>query len=82
MSQVLDDTTPVQVRSHRRVQWFWIDNAVLDTYGPTLGPIGLALYMALCRHASSTTGKCWPSLERLSRQCGMALQPLPPKNLR
>jgi hypothetical protein len=73
MSQILDDTTPVQVRSHRRAQWFWIDNAVLDTYGPTLGPIGLALYMSLCRHASSTTGKCWPSLERLSRQCGISV---------
>jgi hypothetical protein len=26
------DTTPVQVRSHRRAKWAWFDTAVLDTY--------------------------------------------------
>lgn len=67
----LSDTTPLQIRSHRRAQWFWIDNAVLDTYGPTLGPIGLSLYMGLCRYANSSTGKCWPSLVRLSHQIGV-----------
>ena len=67
----LTEHTPVQVRSHRRAQWCWIDNAVIDTYGQTLGPIGIALYVALCRHASSTTGRCWPSLGRLSRQIGV-----------
>ena len=68
----LPEQTPLQVRSHRRAKWAWFDTAVLDTYGPTLGPIGLSLYMALCRYANSTTGKCWPSLARLSHQCGIS----------
>ena len=68
----LPEHTTVQVRSHRRAKWAWFDTAVLDTYGPTLGPIGLSLYMALCRYANSTTGKCWPSLARLSHQCGIS----------
>ena len=67
------EDAPLQVRSHRRAQWFWVDNTVLDTYGPTLGPIGLALYMGLCRYANSTTGKCFPSLVTLSRQCGISV---------
>lgn len=68
----LPEQTTVQVRSYRRAKWAWFDTAVLDTYGPTLGPIGLSLYMALCRYANSTTGKCWPSLARLSHQCGIS----------
>ena len=67
------EDAPLQVRSHRRAQWFWVDNTVLDTYGPALGPIGLALYMGLCRYANSTTGKCFPSLVTLSRQCGISV---------
>jgi len=67
----LTDTTRVQVRSHRRAQWFWLDNAIIDTYGQALGPIGIALYVGLCRYASSTTGQCWPSLVRLSQQLGI-----------
>jgi Helix-turn-helix domain len=67
----LTDTTRIQVRSHRRAQWFWLDNAIIDTYGQALGPIGIALYVGLCRYASSTTGQCWPSLVRLSQQLGI-----------
>lgn len=69
----LSATTPLQVRSPRSVKWFWIDNAVIDTYGPTLGPIGLALYMGLCRYANAKTGTCWPSLGTLSTQIGISV---------
>lgn len=72
-TSALSDMTTLQVRSHRRAQWFWIDNAVIDTYGPTLGPIGLSLYMGLCRYANSSTGKCWPSLGKLSQQLGISV---------
>jgi hypothetical protein len=41
----------VHVRDNRGGNWFWIHNVIVDAYGKTLGPYGLAVYMVLCRHA-------------------------------
>jgi hypothetical protein len=65
------DDAPIQVRSHRRAQWFWLDNALIDTHAQAIGPIAVALYVGLCRYANAKTGQCWPSLVRLSQQLGM-----------
>ena len=65
------EDAPLQVRSHRRAQWSWFDNALIDTHAQAIGPIGVALYVGLCRYASAKTGQCWPSLVRLSQQLGM-----------
>jgi len=68
-----DVDMPLQIRSHRRAQWFWIDNEIWDTYGEKIGPIGLALYIGLCRYANHKTGQCWPSLTTLARHAGVSV---------
>jgi len=62
---------PMQVRSQRRAYWAWFDHALIDDYAQHLGPIGVALYVALARYANHHTGQCWPSLVRLSHQLGI-----------
>jgi len=61
----------MQVRSQRRAYWAWFDHALIDDYAQHLGPIGVALYVALARYANHHTGQCWPSLVRLSHQLGI-----------
>jgi biotin operon repressor len=62
--------TPLQIRSHRRAQWCWIDNEVVDRYGAHIKATGIGLYTALARYANHHTGTCYPSLARLSQQLG------------
>jgi hypothetical protein len=78
---MVDHTTPatafppraerVRIRSQRRAHWAWFDHALIDDYAQHLGPIGVALYIALTRYANHHTGQCWPSLVRLSHQLGI-----------
>jgi len=67
----IDATDTLQIRSHRRAQWFWIDNDVIDVHAQALGPIGVALYAALARYTNHKTGQCYPSLVLLSTKLGM-----------
>jgi hypothetical protein len=69
--EAMDATATLQIRSHRRAHWFWCDNALIDCHAQALGPIGVALYVALARYVNHTTGQCYPSLGRLSRQLGI-----------
>jgi len=69
--ETTDTSAEVQIRSHRRAQWFWCDNDLIDAHAQTIGAIGVALYVALARYANHKTGQCWPSMERLSAQLGM-----------
>src|SRR5438445_12957660 len=62
------DSEPLQIRSHRRAQWFWLDNQLIDHYGALVGIEGIGMYAALARYAHHKTGTCWPSLGRLSTQ--------------
>lgn len=39
------------VRDRRGGHWAWFHHAVIDDYGPELGPYGIAVYICLCRHA-------------------------------
>lgn len=70
-SATIDATGPLQIRSHRRAAWFWLDKALIDTHAQAIGVIALGLYVALARYANDKTGQCWPSLVRLSRQLGI-----------
>lgn len=65
------ETERVQIRSQRRAHWAWFDHALIDAYAQHIGPIGVALYVALARYANHHTGQCWPSLVRLSQQLGL-----------
>jgi Fe2+ or Zn2+ uptake regulation protein len=52
----------------------WVNNAILDEYGQRLGPYGLAVYQALCRHANNKSQECWPSKALLARETGMSFR--------
>jgi hypothetical protein len=59
------------VRDKRNGKWWWCHNAVIDQYGPELGPHGLAVYAALCRYANDE-GACWPSVSTIGHDTGMS----------
>ena len=55
-----------RVQDGRPRHWFYIDNAVIDQHAAEIGAMGLAVYMALVRHANGS-GQAFPSLRRLER---------------
>lgn len=56
----------------RRPGYLRVYNDLFDRFGPTLGPYGLATYMALCRHADNETSECFPSYGTIARETGMS----------
>src|SRR4029453_11278023 len=59
--------TPRMLRTRRPGEWFWVDTAIVATYGPQIGAYGVAAYVALATHAKGKTQDCWPSIARLAR---------------
>ncbi len=66
-------TDDLVVRDHRHPGWLWLENAVLDTYGAQLGAYGIAVYVALCRHAGNDQ-QAYPSHKRLASVTGMSVR--------
>jgi biotin operon repressor len=60
---------PFQVRDNRGGNWFWLHNAILDSYGPRLGVYALSVYVALCRHAGQDQ-QTWVSQGKLAASLG------------
>lgn len=54
----------------RRVHYFWLDDALFDHYGQTLGVYGIAIYAYLARRAKAQ--KSFPSIRRIAKDlcCG------------
>jgi hypothetical protein len=44
-------TLPFIVRDQRQWGWYFVDNEIIDKYGPELGAYGVAVYTVLCRHS-------------------------------
>jgi hypothetical protein len=61
--------TPPRARDRRDPGWFWVDNSIIDRYGADLGPIGIALYAALARHADRD-GRAFPAFDTLAKLIG------------
>lgn len=61
------------VRDRRRPGWLWVDNELIDRFGQELGPIGIAVYVALCRYAGNTTQQCWPTHKTLAKNTGASV---------
>lgn len=61
----------VAIKDGRNPGWHWAGHEVIDAYGAELGPYGLALYYALCRHANER-GESWPSYATLAKKTGMS----------
>jgi len=61
----------IAIKDGRRPGWHWASHEIIDIYGAKLGPYGLAIYYALCRHANQN-GECWPSYTTLAEETGMS----------
>lgn len=59
------------VRDNRGPKYLKIYNEFYDTFGATLGPYGLAVYMALCRYIDVDDSDCNPSYATIAKGTGM-----------
>lgn len=59
------------IRDTRDPGWFWADNVLIDRYAKEIGPIGVAVYMALARFADRG-GRAFPSHRTLAALLGTA----------
>ncbi len=50
---------------------FWIEDAVIDRYGPHIGAIGVAVYAYLARRADRQ-GVCFPSYQTVAQQLNLS----------
>ncbi len=49
-----------------------IENAVIEEYGPVIGPTGLAVYAVLCKFRNNVTRTCFPAADTIAEHLGMA----------
>lgn len=61
-----------RVRDTRQRDWGWFNYSLLDTYGPLIKADGIAVYVALVRHADNATQTCHPSYETLAGETGLS----------
>jgi len=62
-----------QVRDKRDKGWFHVDNEYLNGFGKILGPIGMSVYISLCRHADANE-TCFPSQETIADEIGAGVR--------
>lgn len=60
------------VVDERRPGWCWVDNDVIDKFGPILGPNAMAVYLVLARYANKDTRKAWPSFTTIAKLAGIS----------
>jgi len=65
-----DAVEPVRIVDRRRHDFFLVDNAVVTRHGASVGPIGLAVYMALAHRAHRDNGAAWPSIQTIAKEIG------------
>jgi hypothetical protein len=61
----------MKLRDARKRGWFWARNEIFDWWGQAIGPMGIAVYLCLCRHANEQ-GESYPSFARIAAECGMS----------
>ena len=59
-----------KIRDKRMGGWFYVDNELIDYIGRLTGPIGISVYMSLCRHAD-VEQCCFPSEELIGKEIGV-----------
>ena len=62
-----------EIRDNRQKGWYWVDNAILETYGAKLGPFGIAVYSVLAFRANNNTQRCWPGHADIARLTGASV---------
>ena len=58
-------------RPRKKRTRYYIDNEILEVYGSTLRPHGIAVYNVLAKHANSETQVCFPSYETIMKLAGI-----------
>jgi len=66
------DIAPTCLKDGRRTYTFYLDDEVIDTFGPKIGAYGVAVYALLARHAKHS--QCFPSYTRIQKQLGLSRQ--------
>src|SRR3989344_1195175 len=69
-SRMPDDK--ITIRDLRKGDWYWISKVLLDEYGSTIGPIGIAIYNCLAEH-SNQEGFCFPSHKTMADKIGASV---------
>lgn len=62
-----------KIRDKRNKGWFYLDNEYLNGLGKYFGPVGISVYVSLCRHANNDQ-QCFPSQELISKEVGASRQ--------
>ena len=62
----------ITIRDLRKGDWYWISKVLLDEYGSTLGPIGIAIYNCLAEHANQE-GFCFPAHKTIADKIGASV---------
>lgn len=65
------DTEHIEIRGARSKNWFYVDNEFVDKYARFIGPIGIAIYISLCRHSNYTNQTCFPSIGLITNESGI-----------
>lgn len=69
-SRMPDDK--ITIRDLRKGDWYWISKVLLDEYGSTIGPIGIAIYNCLAEY-SNQEGFCFPSHKTMADKIGASV---------
>src|SRR3989338_8394110 len=62
----------ITIRDLRKGDWYWISKVLLDEYGSTIGPIGIAIYNCLAEHANQE-GFCFPAHNTIADKIGTSI---------
>lgn len=60
-----------EVRDLRAKDRFQVDDEFLNGYAKIIGPVGISVYVALCRY-SNKEQKCWPSQKTIAHEIGVS----------
>lgn len=63
----------VIVRDQRTEERYFVDNIIVDKYGPILGPYGMMVYNIIVRHANPRGFGAFPSQATIARKGGMGI---------
>lgn len=61
-----------EVIDERRHNFFCLDNEVIEIYGREMGPLGIAVYATLVKHAERGSRTCYPSYKTIADLIGVS----------
>lgn len=62
------------LRDRRTEKRYFLDNVIIDHYGPIIGAYGIAVYNVLVRHSNADTGMdSWPSHKTIAHRAGCSV---------